>query len=81
MSGGNLRAAVRPQVRLPERRQVLPHQRRLPVQRGLQGPELPGPVLPSGPVRTPVRPLLPLQGRQHAQVGDEGEEPGVRLQT
>lgn len=68
VSGGDVRTTVCTQVWLPERSQVLPHQRGLPVQRGLQGSQLPGPVLSRGPVRTPLWPILSLQGRQDAQV-------------
>lgn len=68
MPSRHLRAAVRPQVWLSERGQVLPHQRGLPVQRGLQGPQLPGPLLSPRPVRTHLWQILPLQSWQHAQV-------------
>lgn len=68
MPGGHLRAAVCPQMRLSERRQMLPHQRGVSVQRGLQGPQLPGPLLPQRPLRTQLRQVLPLQDGEHTQV-------------
>lgn len=68
MPSRHLRAAVRPQVWLSERGQVLPHQWGLPVQRGLQGPQLPGPLLSPRPVRTHLWQVLPLQSWKHAQV-------------
>jgi len=71
VSAGLLRAAVRPQMRLPERRQVLPRQRRLPMRRGLQGPQLRGPLLSPGPLRPDLRQVLPLLRAQHRQVRSE----------